>query len=1195
MTYSYSGNWRDITSESARIPQVHQGPKSTQTKSFAGASSAVEPLSLSERFPAPNVMQVWQQKATVKALTRVGLHRESSAGQDSSGSSLIIAKAAKEDNGRYLCAANNAEGPGLSKLVTVTVLEPPWFPVRGHEVVVQVRGAAVLECSVRGDAPLAVQWRRDGQVLPLIGSKYSVEQEHGEETTKLKLTLNDALASDGGAYECQAENLHGSNSLVYSLVVRVLKGRSIRHVGQLTAVAGQTLSVTCPVGGYPIDKITWQKDGVQLPATHHQRVHVNGTLTIAAVTREGDEGSYSCTALDKQGRSDHQTLHIQVMVPPRLAPVVFVGGTSAGLPAQATCIVLSGDPPITLRWLKDGQAITAAASGVLISQHSEISSTLSIDRTSGEHSGNYTCTASNGARTTSSSAALTINIPPTWLVEPSDADVSLGASLEIPCSASGFPTPRVTWRKQTHSGNWRDITSESTRIPQVHQGPKSTQTETFAGASSAVEPLSLSERFPAPNVMQVWQQKATVKALTRVGLHRESSAGQDSSGSSLIIAKAAKEDHGRYLCAANNAEGPGLSKLVMVTVLEPPWFPIRGRELVVQVRGAAVLECSVRGDAPLAVQWRRDGQVLPLIGSKYSVEQEHGEESTKLKLTLNDALASDGGAYECQAENLHGSNSLVYSLVVRDVPSAPSGVKVSEKGARFIALEWSASAERASVPESSDINFIVFYATVEGSYKEIKVPTYFARITGLDPATRYLLRVAAENSVGRSDATEVLMTATLEEPPTGPPRNLKVVDVSKRSVVLRWEAPLANSTNGLIRGYILGYRKNSDVRISDSTIEVSMDGLRPHSRYALTVQAYNSEGTGPSTPAITIVTKEDVPSSPPEKVICEAISASEIFVTWTPPHPDGANGRIVSYKVHYEKADHIKGIGFSGSSSQITPLRSLLPSHHEQKFTNREISSNFRLDSEPEAPHSAPEPPGEVLVNDGLETRLTSLRAFSNFSVTVAAATAVGVGVPSTPIICATAEGVPTAPTAVKVVLSSKRKAIVSWRPPDSPRGRITHYAVQWRPVVDSVGNTREVTVPGDSQHCELLDLPFDETVQVVVLGYTRVGAGAASQPASIVVSETIPAGVWSVGGRVSVAWKESISMPCNVVGLLPPTRSWSRDGLFLNQDSRVSILDDGEMRILDAQRSHSGRYTCTATNTHGSDSVTYHLSVISE
>jgi hypothetical protein len=53
-------------------------------------------------------------------------------------------------------------------------------------------------------------------------------------------------------------------------------------------------------------------DGVQLPVTHQQDVHANGTMTIAAVTRAGDEGSYTCTAIDKQGRSDQQTLHIQV-------------------------------------------------------------------------------------------------------------------------------------------------------------------------------------------------------------------------------------------------------------------------------------------------------------------------------------------------------------------------------------------------------------------------------------------------------------------------------------------------------------------------------------------------------------------------------------------------------------------------------------------------------------------------------------------------------------------------------------------------------------------------------------------------------------------------------------------------------------------------------------------------------------------
>lgn len=97
------------------------------------------------------------------------------------------------------------------------------------------------------------------------------------------------------------------------------------------------------------------------------------------------------------------------LVPPRVAPIIFVGGTSAGLPTQATCIVLDGDTPITLRWLKDGKPIISSSSGVQITQASEIASTLSIDKTSGEHSGNYTCSASNDASTTSSSTMLTIN------------------------------------------------------------------------------------------------------------------------------------------------------------------------------------------------------------------------------------------------------------------------------------------------------------------------------------------------------------------------------------------------------------------------------------------------------------------------------------------------------------------------------------------------------------------------------------------------------------------------------------------------------------------------------------------------------------------------------------------------------------------------------------------------------------------
>jgi len=53
-------------------------------------------------------------------------------------------------------------------------------------------------------------------------------------------------------------------------------------------------------------------DGIELPVSHHQSVHTNGTLTISAVTRAADEGTYSCSANDKQGRSDTQELTLQI-------------------------------------------------------------------------------------------------------------------------------------------------------------------------------------------------------------------------------------------------------------------------------------------------------------------------------------------------------------------------------------------------------------------------------------------------------------------------------------------------------------------------------------------------------------------------------------------------------------------------------------------------------------------------------------------------------------------------------------------------------------------------------------------------------------------------------------------------------------------------------------------------------------------
>ena len=55
-------------------------------------------------------------------------------------------------------------------------------------------------------------------------------------------------------------------------------------------------------------------------------------------------------------------------------------------------------------------------------------------------------------------------------------------------------------------------------------------------------------------------------------------------------------------------------------------------------------------------------------------------------------------------------------------------------------------------------------------------------------------------------------------------------------------------------------------------IDVTLTGLLPNTRYAMVVQAYNSKGAGPSSPAVTIQTLEDSESRQYVNLIAERVN-----------------------------------------------------------------------------------------------------------------------------------------------------------------------------------------------------------------------------------------------------------------------------------------------------------------------------------
>lgn len=87
----------------------------------------------------------------------------------------------------------------------------------------------------------------------------------------------------------------------------------IRLIPKVTAVAGEVLNLKCPVAGYPIEEIHWERGGRELPDDIRQKVQPDGALVITSVQKTADSGVYTCWARNKQGHSARRSGEVTVI------------------------------------------------------------------------------------------------------------------------------------------------------------------------------------------------------------------------------------------------------------------------------------------------------------------------------------------------------------------------------------------------------------------------------------------------------------------------------------------------------------------------------------------------------------------------------------------------------------------------------------------------------------------------------------------------------------------------------------------------------------------------------------------------------------------------------------------------------------------------------------------------------------------
>ncbi|KAL9825380.1 LOW QUALITY PROTEIN: basement membrane-specific heparan sulfate proteoglycan core protein [Geothlypis trichas] len=346
--------------------------------------------------------------------------------------SLVIPRAAQQDSGQYICNASSPLG-STEAFVTLDVETPPYATILPEDAAVRAGDAVQVQCLAHGTPPLHYTWDK-------VNGSLSARVAH--RAGLLRLSPGPA---DAGTYRCLVTNRVGTAEAFARLAVHgdagegggIAGGPLVVRVtpGSLVKGVGGTAEFSCSVSGDSRAHVEWLKEGGELPPTHSVR---DGVLRMPELG-PGAQGVYVCRASGPGGQAeDRATLTVQALPRALINIRTAVQTVLAGTTVELECLGL-GEPRPHVTWSKVGGRIRP---GVLVR-----AGTLTIEQVERADAGQYRCTATNAVGTVQSHVILHVQAAPQIAGQPEVKEVSLGSAAVLPCLASGFPVPEITWSK----------------------------------------------------------------------------------------------------------------------------------------------------------------------------------------------------------------------------------------------------------------------------------------------------------------------------------------------------------------------------------------------------------------------------------------------------------------------------------------------------------------------------------------------------------------------------------------------------------------------------------------------------------------------------------------------------------------------------------------------------------------------------
>ncbi|XP_045876710.1 neuronal cell adhesion molecule isoform X10 [Meles meles] len=1012
-----------------------------------------------------------------------------------------------------LCQLVRALDVPLDPKLLEDLVQPPTITQQSpKDYIIDPRENIVIQCEAKGKPPPSFSWTRNGTHFD-IEKDPLVTMKPGSGTLMINIMSEGKAETYEGVYQCTARNERGA-AISNNIVVRPSRSPlwTKEKLEPITLRNGQSLILPCrPPLGLPPPIIFWMDNSFQrLPQSERVSQGLNGDLYFSNVLPEDTREDYICYARFNHTQTIQQKQPISVKVisakSNRERPPTFLtpeGNAShkeelRGNVLSLECIA-EGLPTPIIYWIKEDGTLP-----INRTFYKNFKKTLQIIQVSEADSGNYQCIAKNPLGAIYHTISVTVKAAPYWIMAPQNLVLSPGEDGRLICRANGNPKPRISWLSngvpieiapddpsRNIDGDTIIFSNVQERSSAVYQCNASNEYG-YLLANAFVNVLAEPPRiltsantlyqviadrpalldcafFGSPLPTVEWFKGAKGSAL------REDIYVLHENGT-LEIPVAQKDSTGTYTCVARNKLGMAKNE-VHLEIKDATRIIKQPEYAVVQRGGTVSFECKVKHDHTLipTITWLKDNGELPNDG-RFTVDKDH--------LVVADVWDDDGGTYTCVANTTldNVSASAVLSVVAPtptpaptyDVPNPPFDLELTDQLDKSVQLSWTPGNDN----NSPITKFIIEY---EDAMHEAGLWHHQTEVSGmqttahlkLSPYVNYSFRVMAVNSLGRSlpsEASEQYLTKAAE--PDTNPTAVEGLGSEPDNLVITWKPLNGFESNGPGLQYKVSWRQKDgdDEWTSVVVANVSkyiVSGTPTFVPYLIKVQALNDVGFAPEPAVVMGHSGEDLPMVAPGNVRVNVVNSTLAEVHWDPVPLKSIRGHLQGYRIYYWKAQ---------SSSKRNRR------HLEKKILTFQGSKTHGM--------------------------LPGLEPFSHYTLNVRVVNGKGEGPASPDRVFNTPEGVPSAPSSLKIVNPTPDSLTLEWDPPSRPNGILTEYTLKYQPInsTHELGPLVDLKIPANKTRWTLKNLNFSTRYKFYF--YAQTAAGSGSQITEEAVTNVDEAGI---------------------------------------------------------------------------------------